>query len=504
MNRRALLTGAAALAACRFLTRPAGARIATGRLRLDRDPFPLGVASGEPSRDGFVIWTRITDLQADVPVAFEIAEDEGFRRIIRTGRALAARGRGGAVHVEVAGLAPGRPYFYRFHLGRAVSRIGRTLTVPANPQRLRFAATSCQHWEHGWFSAYRDMVTAGAECVVQLGDYIYERSFGSGPSVRAFGAPEPRTLEDYRARHALYRTDPDLAAAHAAMPFLVSWDDHEVENDYAANVGGTTVDPQRFLRRRAAAYQAYLEHMPIRPSMLRASGELRLYRRAAWGSLATFHILDTRQYRSRPPCFDPERPRSRVLQSCEAAVAPDATILGAAQERWLAQGLAGERARWTLIAQQTLFSRLFLPGGPAERYSDIWDGYAAGRDRLVQHLSSGQIRNPIILSGDVHSFWVNDVTQRFDDARAPTIATEFVTTCLASRNAPGSLIGQASGLNPHVRFLDNSVSGYVLVDLDCHRLTTDLRAVESLTDPASRCRSLKQFIVEDRRPGALA
>ncbi|HKX23533.1 MAG TPA: alkaline phosphatase D family protein [Rhizorhapis sp.] len=501
MDRRDLLRGAAALAAMRFLSaEPAKAGL-DPRPHVQRDPFPLGVASGEPASDGFVLWTRVIGPDADSLVGYEIAEDEHFRTIVWQGRALALAARGGAVHLEVAGLPPGRPYFYRFHLGGAVSRTGRTATIATDPQHLRLALTSCQHWEQGWFTAYRDMQARGVDAVLQVGDYIYEKSFGGGPDVRSFGTAEPRTLQQYRDRYALYRTDPDLAAAHATFPFIVSWDDHEVENDYAGTEGGATADPAAFLQRRAAAYQAYFEHMPLRPGSLRPNGEIRLYRQLQWGRLATVHMLDTRQYRTAQPCAASGERGGRIVEGCRQAIDPAATMLGAAQEQWLRDGLAREQARWSLITQQTLFSRLFLPSGPDTCYSDIWDGYAATRDRVLAALHHPAVRNAAILGGDVHSFWINDVKPDFDRANSATVATEIVTSCLASRSGPEALFGSARELNPHLRFIDNAHAGYVLLDIVPAGLSIDLRAVSDLTDPAGHCHRLASFFVEDGRPG---
>lgn len=500
LDRRQILRGATSLAAMRFLA--AGAMAApVVRPRLTINPFALGVASGEPAQDGFVLWTKVVGLDTDCAPGFEIAHDENFQKIVRKGQIAAPAARGGAVHLEIGGLELGRPYFYRFHLGDAVSRTGRTMTIAKNPESVRLALTSCQHWEQGWFSAYADMMAKDVDAVLQVGDYIYEKSFGAGPDVRRFGTSEPRTLDDYRARYALYRTDPHLAAAHAAIPFIVTWDDHEVENDYAGGLGVETADPVRFLERRAAAYQAYFEYMPLRPSVLRAGGEVRLFRKLDWGNLATLHVLDSRQYRTPHPCATAEVRGGQVVRNCAQATDPAATMLGAHQESWLSKNLARETVPWSLIVQQTLFSRLFLPGGGQPHYSDIWDGYTATRDRTVTALSQPAVRNAVVLGGDVHSFWLNDIKKDFDRGASPTVATEIVTSCLASRNGPEALFGPAKSLNPHVRFLDNTRAGYTLLDLTPERMKIDMRAVASLTDPASPCTSLGQYAVEDGRPG---
>jgi len=502
-GRRQLLQRAAALAATQFLVGPLHARPAASRARTAVDPFALGVASGEPAADGFVLWTRIAGLNEDRLVGYEIAEDEGFRRIARRGNALAPLARGGAVHLEARGLKAGRRYFYRFHFAGAVSRTGTVATIAATPAQLRLALTSCQHWEHGWFTAYRDMIANDVEAVLQVGDYIYERSFGRGPNVRSFGAPDPQTLDDYRARHALYRGDPDLAAAHAAMPFLVSWDDHEVENDYFADRAGYTGDPHAFVRRRAAAYRAYFEHMPLRPSVLRPDGEVRLYRSVNWGELAALHILDTRQYRTPSICVAEDETADGPIARCARAGKDGGSMLGPAQEAWFGQAAAARPARWSLVTQQTLFSRLVLPAGPDSLYSQFWDGYAASRTRLLDALDTAKTRNAVILGGDVHSFWLNDVKRDFARPDGATVATEIVTSCLASHSGPEALFGPAPALNPHVRFRDNANAGYVLLDVQGDRIEGSLRAVSSLADPLATCRALRAFAIEDRRPGAL-
>ncbi len=499
IGRRQLLTGAAALAASRFMA--AAHAAPTNRApRLVSDPFALGVASGEPATDGFVLWTRVTGLNEDVQLGYEIASDQNFRKIVRAGRIDAPAGRGGAAHLEVRGLPPGRPFFYRFHLGDAVSRVGRTATMAADPQQLRLALTSCQHWEHGWFSAYRDMIEQRVDAVLQVGDYIYEKSFGNGPNVRAFGSPDPLTLDDYRARHALYRTDPDLAAAHAAMPFIVALDDHEVENDYAGEHGGVTADPAAFLRRRTAAWQAYFEHMPLRPSAWRPDGSLQLYRRFRWGRLATVHMLDTRQYRSVQACSGEKR-GGQVVQDCDAIADPNATMLGATQEAWLDAGLAREQSVWSLVTQQTLFSRLILPQGPDARWSDMWDGYEAARNRALASLARPTVRNAVTLGGDVHSFWLNNVLADFGNPRSKIVASEVVTSCLASRNGPEALFDGAQLRNPHVCYHDNAHAGYALLHVAPERIDVDLRAICSLIDPVARCFSLERRSIETGRPG---
>lgn len=473
-HRRAVLGAMAALAARPFPTLAAP-------FAAQADPFALGVASGDPSRDGCVLWTRLIGpgaqpLQAGaIPVRYEVAEDEGFHQIVRTGETRAHPEAAHSVHLELTGLRPGRSYHYRFHALGATSPVGRTATVPDRADRLRLALTSCQHWELGWFGAYRDMLAGDPDLIVQVGDYIYEQSYPDQPKVRDFGAPEPRDLDGYRARYALYRSDPDLQEAHRRVPWLVTWDDHEVLNDYAALANREGLPPEIFAARRAAAYQAYFEHMPIRPSLWRSMATPRLYRGVDWGELVSLSMLDTRQFRSSPPCAAPSMARNVRLDHCAERLRPDGTMLGQAQEAWLARRLAGERKPWTLLAQGVFFAPLALDSTGEVVYSDQWDGYAASRARLLEQLARPKVRNPVILSGDIHSFWLNDLHGAV--GRQP-VATEIVTSALAAQSPPAGRFGEVRANNPHIRFSDVQHSGYVRIEIESTRLTGQFRALD--------------------------
>lgn len=482
-HRRAVLGAMAALGAAplRLLATPFTAQA---------DPFALGVASGDPSRDGFVLWTRLVGpgahpLQSvSIPVRYEVADDEGFRHIIRRGEIQAHPEAAHSIHLELSGLRPGRSYHYRFHALGATSPVGRTATVPDRTDRLRLALTSCQHWELGWFGAYRDMLAGDPDLIVQVGDYIYETSYPDQPKIRDFGAPEPRDLDGYRARYALYRTDPDLQEAHRRVPWLVTWDDHEVLNDYAALANREGLPPDIFAARRAAAYQAYFEHMPIRPSLWRSMAAPRLYRGVNWGELASLSMLDTRQFRSSPPCAAPSVARNVRLDHCAERLRPDRTMLGQAHEAWLAQRLATERRPWTLLAQGVFFAPLALDGTGDAVYSDQWDGYVAARSRLLDQLARPHVHNPLILSGDVHSFWWNDLHQT---EGKPPVATEIVTSALAAQSPPAGRFGDVRANNPHIRFHDLNHSGYVRIEVGPKRLRTQFRALDlKSAQPISR------------------
>lgn len=505
MNRRLLLRSALALAASSFVAACGAQHAGRGRrtVRLLSDPFALGVASGEPSTDGFVIWTRLLiDEPADaVQVSYEVAVDAAFKKTVRRGTTAALAELAYSLHIVIEGLQPGRDYWYRFHCSGSVSPTGRSRTIPATPSRLRAALVSCQHWEHGYFSAYADIIEQDPDVVLHVGDYIYEKSFGEGPMARRFPSAEPRTLQEYRARYALYRSDPHLRDAHAAVPFVATWDDHEVQNDYAGSESALGESPDAFHARRAAAYRAYFEHMPLRPQSLVAGGEVQLFRTLRWPGLATLYVLDTRQYRSVQPCSAGSSKQGHPIDRCSEVDAPSRTMLGTPQEQWLAQNLAAETSPWSVLVQQTLFAPMQLRGGTL--WSDFWDAYASSRRTVLGALSQRPVQNALILGGDLHSFWVNDVHARPLDDRSAVIATEVITSCLASRNGPPSLLDDVRLRNAHVKHLDNSHSGYALLDIHASHTSIELRAVVNLLDRQSRTRKLETFVVENGRPGAV-
>lgn len=499
-SRRTLIVAASGLA----LSRTSAAHGLEAGRSAATNPFALGVASGDPGQDGFVLWTRLTangqSLDAPaVPVAYDIASDDSFRRIVRRGRVAASPTLAHAVHVEVAGLESGRPYWYRFHALGATSEVGRAVTAPIRAASARLAVTSCQHFEMGWFSPYRDMVAAQPDLIIQLGDYIYENSYANQPKVRTFDAAEPTDLDGYRRRHALYKSDPDLRAAHAIAPWVVTWDDHEVENDYADLANLKALDPAVFARRRAAAYQAYFEHMPVRPSLWAQPGGPRLYRHLAWGDLFSLPVLDGRQYRSNQACNPARQSGNKARAACAEINAPDRTMLGHTQETWLSSRLTAETRPWTLLAQQTVVARLETPDGVM---TDQWDGYGPARDRLIADLRRPSVRNPVVLSGDIHSFWVNDLKADFKDAASPVVGTEIVAACLAGSRTPHARFGDAQARNPHIRHSELDHSGYALLDVTPGELRIDLRASEDQTVVGSPMRSLARFVVESGQPGA--
>lgn len=488
-------------------------------------PFTLGVASGSPLPDAVVIWTRILfdplNAAAMPPLAYavrwEMAEDEGFRRIVARGMASAPPALAHSVHVDVTGLAPDRWYWYRFLLGDTVSPVGRTRTAPAPntmPGQLKLAVASCQHWEFGSYAAHRHIAAAAPDLVAFLGDYIYEWGpYQLHHPLAARRTAESFTLAEYRARYAQYKTDPDLQAAHVAAPWIVTWDDHEVANDYA-NDHDERLDPH-FAERRAAAYQAFYEHMPLRLPAPAATapggfGDLRMYQRYDWGRLARFHVLDDRQYRAYPACLPPGRGGSSsvYLRDCPALRDPSRTMLGAQQQAWLEQGLQSSRARWNILAQQTLMaqnSQVPLRTEQDGRYwTDGWDGYPMARQRLYDALRASRAANPLVLSGDVHSFFAAELRRRPlrpVSAANPVLATEFCGGSVTSPSRPQARTAQYVAMNPELKFGRSDLRGYMLLTLTPDDCVALFQALDDVHDPASGVTTLARFRVANGKPG---
>ena len=513
VSRRLFLAYGAALSSLPLISGRAEAR--SRRVAFADDPFTLGIASGDPASDGMVLWTRLAPRPLDpdggmpaeaVEVTWEVAADEGMTQVVRGGKAVATPQLGHSVHVEVEGLEPDRWYWYRFRAGDAESPIGRTRTTPtaeANPDRMRFAFASCSHFEQGLFTAYRHMAGEDLDLAFHLGDYIYEGP-GRENLVRKHSGAQTiklRTLDEYRIRHAQYKTDPDLRAAHARCPWVVTWDDHEFENNYADAVSEKPDrDPVDFLEQRARAYQAYYENMPLRAASVPSGPKLKLYRTISYGRLAAFQVLDTRQYRTDQPNGD------RASELNEEALSPKNTILGAEQAGWLKSALLRSTGTWNVLAQQVMMGMVHrprTPGGPELYSMDQWPGYAVERMKLVEFLADRRIPNPVVLTGDIHSNWVNDL--RVDDRKSegPIVAAEFVGTSITSGgNGPATVEGLDALLaaNPCVRFHDRR-RGYVVCSLTPKDSVSDYRIVEDVKSPGAPVKTLKSFAVEAGKPG---
>jgi len=492
-------------------TLSASALGATRLARVTANPFYLGVASGDPRPDSVVIWTRLARetlgnaLSSNEPVAvdYEIAETANFSTIYRKGSAAALPELGYSVHLDLQGLNPGKEYYYRWMLGGEVSNVGRTKTAPAldaTTKSFRFGFASCQQYEHGYFTALDHMAKERFDLIVHLGDYIYEETWGAN-NVRHHNAPEIYTLDDYRARYELYKQDPDLQAAHASAPWAVTWDDHEVDDNYANAIAVDEQTPKQLLIRRAAAYQAFYEFMPIRLPSGRQGASMQIYRPLQFGTLMDMIILDTRQYRNDQACGDGMKP------SCDQHREPNRTLLGEAQKDWLFKRLRTSGSTWNVMAQQVMMGRLLRRNEQEEEMflMDIWDGYPDERDELLARLKSAQTPNPIVLTGDIHSNWVNNILSDFSNESSEVIATEFVGTSITSGgdgSDASNTAAQTLSDNSHVKFY-NRQRGYVSCYLSKDLWQSDYKILDKVSEPGHPIRTRASFVVEAGNPGAL-
>ncbi len=509
MNRRAFALSGLALA-CLPWRAQASSLVVKRHPGLKDYPFTLGVASGDPSSSGVVLWTRLAPdplngggmPEENIEVRWVVAHDEALKDIAQEGRAIATPLFAHALHVEVDGLESERWYWYGFFLDGDASPVGRTRTMPGRnvmPAKLDYAFASCQHFESGLYTAYEHMAKQELDLIAHLGDYIYEGA-GKEKLVRQHAGPKLKTLDDYRNRHAQYKTDVHLQAAHARCPWLVAWDDHEVENNYSNEISENSgVDPAFFLHQRAQAYRAYYEHMPVGPMSIPQGAAMRLYKTVSFGRLAQFSVLDTRQYRTDQPCGDGNK------APCEGTMDPKATLLGADQEHWLNNALLQSPARWNVLAQQVMMGRVDRKVGPEVTFSmDQWGGYHVARTRLLSFIRDRQIVNPIVITGDIHSNWVNDLKVDFDRPEGPTVATEFVGTSISSggngiKDRPDIALVQAE--NPFVKFL-NLERGYVRCSLTPEQYRSDYHVVEYVDKPGAPVTTRASFVVENGQPGA--
>ena len=478
-------------------------------------PFALGVASGQPRSDSVVLWTRLVFAEADrawqaqpQAVVCEVFADEALRQPVRRWQVETDAQRGHSVHVLAQGLQPGRSYWYRFVCGSASSTVGRTRTSPApeaRVQQLRIGQASCQHFEQGHYAAHREMAQRDLDFVLFLGDYIYE---SSNPKyrIRTHLGGVPQTLDEYRQRHAQYKGDADLQACHAAHPWVMTWDDHEVDNDYANDQGRDERDAAVFLRRRAAAYRAYFEHMPLRLGPdAQTPHQMRIHDRMAWGQLADLWTLDCRQYRDHQACPDPNRGGARVVVGCDALQDAQRSMLGAAQEAWLMQGLAGSTRRWKILGQSTQMSSsgVATPLGRSS-FNDAWDGYPLARERLLSGLADMRLQNALVLGGDVHMNVAANLRVRPNDEQSPIVASEIVTTSVTSRGMGESLLASIRDNNPDIRHARSDERGYTLLEVRPEGVLATFRATPHPVQPDSVLRDQARFEVVAGRAGVQA
>ncbi|MDX6361658.1 alkaline phosphatase D family protein [Streptomyces sp. NPDC058274] len=521
-GRRRFLSLTAAAAALAFTTNLPAQGAASAReldaARITDNPFTLGVASGDPLPTSVLLWTRLAPApfepdgglaQELVAVQWEVASDEKFSLVVRSGVATAFPEYHHTLHVDVDGLESDRVYYYRFKTGTWISETGRTRTAPATTAAvaaLRFAAVSCQAYHDGFFTAHRHLAKDDVDVVFHLGDYLYEYAVNSAGGARNYTDRklpdlfnrETMTLEDYRLRYALYKSDPDLRAVHAAHPFIVTWDDHETENNYAGAVDEKGDPAEQFLVRRAAAYRAYWENQPLRSAQLPSGPDAQLYRRLQWGTLAQFDVLDTRQYRSDQAYGDVQHVPGPESDD------PARTITGAAQENWLINGWRASAALWNVMPQQVCFSQRKLDLNAAAKVSmDAWDGYRASRDRVLAGAKSAGIQNLMVLTGDVHVGYAFDIKDVFDDPASKTLGTEIVATSIASgkdgAEKPANWDTYTKA-NPHLKFY-NGRRGYVRVELDRQSARADFKTVSAVTTADAPITTAASFVTEAGNPG---
>jgi alkaline phosphatase D len=507
LSRRHLLKGFGAAAVTSFAM--GGMRNALADPVFSIYPFQLGVASGDPAPDGFVIWTRLAPEPFEigygmpgqpVEVEWEVAEDERFRTIAKKGVAVARPELGHSVHVELTGLLPGRSYWYRFAAGRERSLVGRAVTTPAlgaATDHVRFAVAGCQNYEQGYYTAYRKIAEEdGLDFVFCYGDYIYEgrgnRLRGTQETIRPHFGQEIYSLGDYRRRYAQYKMDTDLQAAHAATSWFAVWDDHETENNWASIHDENGTDPAIFALRRQAAAQAYYENMPLRASALPVGSAIQIFRRASYGTLLDLNLLDTRQYRTDQPCGD------RQARNCTEINKPDAEMMGQRQHEWLMKGLKDSRAQWKTIAQQVMVMDLDRDPGPDVSVNlDSWAGYRAPRERMLKGMRDASVQNAVVLTGDEHQNFAGELHIDGSKPGPKPIAVEFVGTSITS-GGDGRDQGRGAAdmlsANQQLKFI-NSQRGYLLCDVTRERWLTDFKVLDKVSERGGTLTSRKKLAV---------
>ena len=479
-----------------------------------QDPFTLGIASGDPTSSSVVLWTRLAVdphvldgrggmPNIPVPVRWELATDERFRSIVRRGTETAVPEEAHSIHVELEDLPADSEFYYRFRTGRHVSPVGRTLTTPpaGSTRNLRMVHLSCSHWEGGWFTAYRRAAEDRPDLVFGLGDYIYEGGPGKS-EIRKHPHKLCTTLEDYRLRYATYKTDPDLQLLHATAPWIVTWDDHEIQDNWAGEYPKDGVPTDAWMARKIAAEQAYYENMPLRRSSAPVGSSIQLFRRLSWGDLATFHVLDTRQYRDLQACHDGGK--TWWFADCEEQTDPTRTLLGDRQEQWLLDGMTDSPATWQLFAQSVFFAKRDNAAGPTTTLgSDGWDGYRADRNTLVDAWSERGVANPVVLTGDVHVHFANELKADFWEPDSATVGVELVTTSITSGGDGSDVVnGEAVVLaeNPHIKYIRGR-RGYVLSEYSTDELRVDFKTIPAVTRPDAEVSIDRTYVVPAGEPG---
>ncbi|WP_406138979.1 alkaline phosphatase D family protein [Streptomyces sp. NBC_01089] len=499
------LSGTASAASAASATGPAASTGSAAAPKLPDGLFRLGVGSGDPLPDAVVLWTRLAPDPLNgggmpasaVAVEWQVADDAKFTKIVRSGTEQAVPALAHSVHADAKGLRPGRQYWYRFRCDGQISPVGRTHTAPsplAAGGSLRIALASCQNWQHGYFTPYADMRAQDPDLVLFVGDYIYESAPAAGSVRLHTGKGEPYTLDEYRNRYAQYRTDPDLQAMQAYAPWVVTFDDHEVDNDFAGEV---PQDPAKqshdaFVARLTAAYQAYYEHMPVRATAVPHGPHIQMYRRFDYGRLIRLNVLDTRQF------------RTDQAATQAGAEDPSRTMLGAAQKDWLLKGLTRSPATWNVIASQIMMAETdLMPGKGKLWYYDAWDGYQVERNALMRQFQS--VRNPLVLSGDRHLTMISDLKKDFADPKSAVVGAEFVGTSISSNGDQDETVfhqqwDPLKADNPHWKVID-AHRGYHLFDIGESSVDAQVRVVDTVLSKKAKASTLARLQVRSERPG---
>lgn len=513
LKRRQFLSGLAMGAAAASISSPWRGSAIAATPKFINDPFSLGVASGDPTSDGFVLWTRIAPNPLDteaftqdlVEVMVEVAEDDKFTKIVRRQTELARPDNAHSVHAEIGGLLPNRPYFYRFRVGGIASQIGMTKTAQAIGmplQKYKFAWLSCAHYEHGLYTAYGDIAKQNPDMVLGLGDYIYEVSYG--PQMRRMPVEEAWSLEDYRLIYGATKMDKDLQEAHRVAPWLFIWDDHEVANDYQGDIGKVMqgFDQKAFLTRKHAAYKAFFEHLPLRSrARFDASNRMRVYGQSNHGNLLEFTLLDTRQYRDRAACPSEGRYEAETVSraTCADLTDKNRTILGARQERFLNEQFMRGLSKWSILVQPTLFGTVNQKNNKNEwaAYNDGWSGFEPARQKIIDMMARRKKDSScVVIGGDVHAFWAGEVKNDYANPESEAVAVEFVGGSITSKSYNYERFSKMLPDNPHFKFFDDRTNGYGLAEVTENSIDVKLRHTKSTWQRDAGFSNLKHFVVE--------
>ncbi len=509
VNRRHLLATAAKLAAVAMMPISLGVK-ATDKVKFVDYPFKLGVASGDPLPDGFVIWTRLAPVPMDplatqqtpIIVKWYVAEDRKGKKVVKSGASIAYPQNAHSVHVEVSGLDANKEYFYYFISGENKSQVGRVYTLPLlgeSTNEFLFAIASCQSFTDGHYAAYRDLVAQDPKLVIHTGDYIYEQDWMGG--VRSIPISEAHSLDEYRLLYSQYKQDLSLQAAHANSAWLLIWDDHEVDNDWAGDYSQEKTTFDQFVKRKSAAFKAYFENMPLRLAAKPQKNSLKLYRRTVVGDLLQFDLLDCRQYRNTPACLKKPSFLRRYKAICDEAKSSERSFLGKEQEAWLMRGIGHFDTKWNAIIQTTLMAPFDFLHGNSQAYDmDGWDNYTKSRQRILDKISQVRPSNPIAFGGNIHANYAGVINTVALDNNSTPLMSEFVCTSITSggggEDRYRDTINQFAE-NPFARYFDNRKRGYLLCHANKERLQVTLRAVDNINDPHSASSTLDTLVVED-------